>query len=100
MEWVYNESGNYWCASRPMQDGVCNFIYTISPMIGGGYIAEAMNNAYGAERVAVKSKRKSSIKPSVFHDLNKLMNDIEEGKILWLYTGFCNCVGKVTKEEY
>ena len=100
MKWEYCESGNYWCASRLMPDGVCNYIYCIYPEMGGGYTADAMNNAYGAERVAVKSKRKKSMKPSVFYDLSKLMRGIEDGKQLWLYTGYCNCIGKVTKEEY
>lgn len=98
MEWTYDERGNYWCASRDYGDGRCSFIYTIVPMMGGGYVAEACNNAYGAERVAVKSKR--CVKRSVFHDLAKLMKNIENGNTLWLYTGYCNCIGRITKEEY
>lgn len=34
MQWEYSDSGNCWIASRPMWDGVCNFIYTIFPMMG------------------------------------------------------------------
>jgi len=98
MKWVYSESGNYWCASRKMPDGVCNFIYTIHPMMGGGYVAYACNNAYGAERVAVRNRY--CTKESVFSNLEKLMKDIENGNTFWLYVGYCNCVGMVTKEEY
>ena len=98
MEWTYSKRSMYWCASRKMPDGVCQFVYTIHPDDRGGYVAYAMNNAYGAERVAVKSY--SCTKQSVFEDLEKLMADIANGNTLWLYTGFCNCVGKVTKEEY
>lgn len=98
MEWKYNKSGNYWCASKPMQDGVCDFIYTIYPMMGGGYIAEANNNAYGACRVAVRNRY--CTKQSVFSDLEKLMEDIESGNTYWLYQSHCNCVGTITKEEY
>ena len=101
MKWDYDKRGNYWCASRLMPDGVCNFIYCIVPTEDGkGYTADAMNNAYGAERIAVKSKNRKTFKPSVFSDLHKLMSDIEKGRQLWMYTGFCNCVGKVTREEY
>lgn len=98
MEWIYSESGNYWCASRPMFEG-CNldFIYTIFPMMGGGYTVEACNNAYGACRVAVRHK--NCVKASVFHDLAKLMKDIENGNTFWLYTSHCNCIGEITKEE-
>ena len=97
MKWEYCENGNYWIASRPMQDGVCDFIYTIFPMLGGGYVAEASNNAYGACRVAVKNK--NCVKESVFNDLVELMKDIENGNTLWLYTSHCNCIGEITKEE-
>lgn len=97
MEWEYSERGNYWCADRDYGDGCCSFIYTIFP-VKNGYIAEASNNAYGAERVAVKNK--NCKKESVFKDLEKLKKDIEDRKILWLYTGYCGCVGKVTREEY
>lgn len=95
--WGYCKSGNYWCASRDYGDGCCSFIYTIFP-VKNGYVAEACNNAFGAERVAVRNKK--CTKESVFTNLEKLMKDIENGKIFWLYTGFCNCVGKVTKKEY
>lgn len=97
MKWDYDKRGNYWCASRPYHDGVCDFIYTIFP-VENGYIAEACNNAYGAERVAVRNV--NSKKQCVFKSLKKLMKDIEDENIFWLYTGYCNCVGKVTKEEY
>ena len=95
MEWTY--SNGYWCASRPMPDGVCQFIYCIHP-VNGGYTADAMNNAYGAERVAVEDIY--CTEESVFENLEELMKDIENGNIYWLYTGFCDCVGEVTKEEY
>ena len=98
MKWEYSKNtGGYWCASRKMPDGVFDFIYCISK-VENGYIAEASNNAYGACRVAVKNNR--CVKESVFHNLEKLMEDIKNGNILWLYTSHCNCVGKVTKEEY
>lgn len=97
MEWKYSESGDYWIASRPMPDGVCRFIYTIYPMISGGYIAEASNTGYGACRVAVRNK--NCIKESVFNDLAKLMKNIENRNTLWLYTSHCNCIGEITKEE-
>lgn len=97
MKWDYDKRGKYWCAARDYGDGCCSFIYIIF-QIKNGYIAEASNNAYGAERVAVRNS--NSKKQSVFKSLEKLMNDIENGKTYWLYTGYCNCVGKVTKEEY
>ena len=99
INWSYDRRGNYWCGSRLMPDGVCNFIYTIFP-VDNGYTAEAMNNAYGAERIAVIEKDHKSSSPSVFKDLNKLMTAIEKRTIYWKYTGFCNCIGKITKEEY
>ena len=98
MEWEYSESCNCWCASRLMPDGVCNFIYIIHPMMGGGYTAEASNNGYGACRVAVEDS--SCTEPSIFYDLNDLMQRIEDRTIYWLYTSHCNCAGKVTTEEY
>ena len=98
LKWDYDHKG-YWCASRDFGDGCCNFIYCIVPT-DGGYIADACNNAYGAERIAVSSYAHKTNKPSVFKDLDKLMADIESGKQLWKYTGFCNCVGKITREEY
>lgn len=98
MQWDYDKRGNYWCASRKMPDGICQFVYTIYPDDRGGYVAYANNTAYGAERVAVKNY--TCTKASVFKDLEKLMADIENGNTLWLYTGFCNCVGTITKEEY
>lgn len=97
MDWEYSESGDYWCASRPMPDGACSFIYEIYPMLGGGYTAEASNNAYGACRVAVKNTKCK--KASVFHSLSNLMKKIENNEIYWLYVSHCNCVGEVTKEE-
>lgn len=95
MEWTY--SNGYWCASRLMPDGVCQFIYSIFP-VDGGYTADACNTAYGAERVAVEDIY--CTEESVFENLEELMKDIENGNIYWLYTGFCNCVCEVTKEEY
>lgn len=97
MKWDYYKRGNYWCASRDYGDGCCSFIYRIYPT-KNGYTADACNNAYGAERVAVRNR--NCTKESVFKNLKKLMEDIENGKIFWLYTGLCNCVGKITKEEY
>lgn len=97
MEWDYSKRGNYWCVARDYGDGCCSFIYTIFKT-KDGYTAEACNNAFGAERVAVRNK--NCTKASVFKDRKKLMKAIEEGKAFWLYTGFCNCVGKITKEEY
>ena len=99
MKWKYSESGNYWIASRPMEEGSnCDFIYTIYPMMGGGYTAEAENNGYGACRVAVKDWYCEEA--SKFYDLVDLMKRIENRDILWLYTSHCNCVGEITKEEY
>ena len=98
MNWEYDQSANCWCASRLMPDGVCNFCYIIFPMMGGGYVAEACNNAYGARRVAVENP--SCTEQSRFYDLTNLMQMIENRDIYWLYTSHCNCIGKVTKEEY
>ena len=98
LKWEYSESANCWTASRLMPDGVCNFVYKIFPMMGGGYIAEASNNAYGACRVAVENA--SCTEYSIFDDINDLMTRIENRSIYWLYTSHCNCIGKVTKEEY
>jgi hypothetical protein len=104
MEWKKSKlsSGKYyWCASRPYHDGVCNFIYTIYESENGdGYYARACNNAFGASRIAVKSKNRKTEKPSVFKNLNNLMSAIEKGEILWMYISHCNCIGKITKEEY
>ena len=33
-------------------------------------------------------------------ELESLMKKIEDGKCLWLYTWYCNCVGEVTTKEY
>jgi hypothetical protein len=99
ISWSYDKRGNYWCGHRLMPDGVCNFIYCIYPE-GEGYTADAMNNAYGAERIAVSRKDHKSNRPSVFKDLHKLMKAIENNTIYWKYTGFCNCIGEVTREEY
>lgn len=98
MKWEYNEKGNYWCSSRPMDDEVCIFFYTIYPTQNGGYIAEANNNAYGACRVAVKDEYCEE--QSVFNDLNDLMIRIENRDVYWLYVSHCNCIGEITKEEY
>lgn len=102
MEWRKSklaDGGHYWIATRPYHDGVCNFIYFIYES-EKGYWAEATNNAYGAERVAVIKKDHNSSRPSIFKDLNKLMRAIERRTVYWKYTGFCNCIGKITKEEY
>lgn len=100
LTWDYDKKG-YWCASRLMPDGVCNYIYCIVPTEdGSGYTADAMNNAYGAERVAVSRKDKKKMQPSVFKNLKQLMRRIENGTQLWMYTGYCNCIGKITTEEY
>lgn len=97
IRWSYDERGKYWCGDRDYGDGCCSFIYTIF-QVEGGYVAEACNNAYGAERVAVWNER--CTEQSVFKNLEKLMKGIEQGIVFWLYTGYCNCVGKVTREEY
>lgn len=97
MKWTYDKRGNYWCASRPFGDGFHSFIYTICP-VENGYTAEACNNAYGASRVAVRNT--NCTKESIFTNLEKLKTDIENGKVFWLYTGCCNCIGEITKEEY
>jgi hypothetical protein len=97
LEWTYNKLGNYWCASRDYGDDCCSFIYCIH-RVNGGYIADASNNAYGACRVAVKNERCK--KESIFNDLEKLMMDIANGDMLWLYVSHCSCIGKITKEEY
>lgn len=98
MKWEYSESGNYWIASRPMEEGSnCDFIYTIYPVMGGGYVAEAINNGYGAYRVAVRNKYCET--QSVFDDLEILMRAIENKIVWWLYISHCNCVGEVAMEE-
>ena len=97
MKWNYNKKGNYWCASRDYDGGSGSFIYTIFAT-ENGYTAEACNNVYGAERVAVRNTH--CTKASVFSNLEKLKTNIENENIFWLYTGFCNCIGKITKEEF
>lgn len=96
LKWEHVVKDNYYIASRDFGDGCHDFIYHIFP-VEGGYVAEACNNAYGAERVAVEDEYCE--KQSVFKNLRKLMQDIENRNAYWLYTGFCNCVGEVTKEE-
>lgn len=99
LRWEYSKRGKYWIASRPMENGSpCDFIYFIYDLGNGEYMAEAENNGYGARRVAVK--RENCIRASGFRDIEKLKKDIEDRNILWLYTGACNCIGKVTKDEY
>lgn len=97
MKWKYDKNG-YWIASRPYGDRCCDFIHTIYGDEKEGYTAEACNNAYGAERVAVKNKLCD--RESTFFSLDKLKERIENGTQLWLYTGYCNCVGEITTEEY
>lgn len=97
LEWIYDKRGNYWCASKDYGDGCCSFIYCIH-QVAGGYVADASNNAYGACRVAVKNEHCK--KESVFKDLERLMTDIANGDMLWLYVSHCSCIGKITKEEY
>lgn len=122
LNWEYSETtdlyGNKWrtyCASRPAEDDGEN-VYSISGRENGPFYARAFNNAYGGELVAVKSERTPIIKevqrrhkngersvlvpgsPYTEKQLPKLLKDIENQKQLWLYTGFCNCVGKVTTE--
>ena len=102
MEWKKSKlaNGRYcWIASRPYHDGVCDFIYFIYET-EKGYCAKASNNAFGANRVAIKSKNRKTEKPSIFKNLNNLMSAIEKGEILWMYVSHCNCIGKITKEEY
>lgn len=88
--------------SRKMLDGICNFIYQIYKNEDGTYSAMANNNAYGAERVAVKSRNCKNQYGSKYKEseLKDLMKNIENGKCLWLYTSHCNIVGKVTTKEY
>ena len=93
MNWEYSKSGNYWIATKPYYDNISDFIYVIHPVMGGGYIAEATNNALGCPRVAVRNRQ--CTKASVFNNLAKLMSDIENGKIYWFYESY----GDVTKEE-
>lgn len=98
MTWEHSKDG-YWIASRPYDKiGICDFIYTIYGNEKDGYTAEACNNAYGAERVAVENKWCD--KESVFYSLDELKERIENGTQLWLYTGYCNCVGEITTKEY
>lgn len=98
MEWEYSKDG-YWFASRPM-DEMFDFIYCIYGNEEKGYTAEANNNAYGAERVAVRNKNCKN--PSKFKSLNNLKKRIENGTQLWLYTGYCsdNILNEVTTKEY
>lgn len=88
--------------SRLMPDGVCNFIYHIYKDDDGNFRADATNNAYGAKRVAVKSRNCKNIYGSKYKEseVKNLMNNIENGKCLWLYISHCNVVGKVTTMEY
>ena len=88
--------------SRLMPDGVCNFIYEIYKDDDGNYRAEASNNAYGAIRVAVKSRNCKNVHGSKYkeNEVKDLMKNIENSKCLWLYVSHCNVVGKVTTMEY
>lgn len=88
--------------SRLMPDGICNFIYHIYKNEDGTYSVTADNNAYGAERVAVKSRNCKNKYGSKYKEseLKALMKDIENGKCLWLYVSHCSIVGKVTTKEY
>lgn len=99
MIWEYDKNG-YWISDKPYGDGVSDFIYTIYGNETDGYTAEACNNAYGAERVAVKNKNCKN--PSKFKSLSNLKKRIENGTQLWLYTGYCsdNILGEVTTKEY
>lgn len=95
----WEKHSSYWRGDRDYGDGYSFYLYYIFP-VENGYIVEACNNIYGADRVAVKNKR--CVKGSVFKGLEKLMGDIENGNILWLYTGRCSIwqKGKITKKEY
>ena len=88
--------------SRKMPDGICNFIYQIYKNEDGTYSAIASNNAYGAKRVAVKSRNCKNQYGSKYKEseLKDLMKNIANGKCLWLYTSHCSIVGKVTTKEY
>lgn len=100
MKWEYSKKG-FWIASRPMDEENPNgsdFIYIIEGNKKIGYKAEAHNNGYGAYRVAVKNK--NCCKASIFHNLKELKKNIENKEQFWLYAGACNCIGKITKEEY
>ena len=96
MDWKYCKEGNYWIASREMPNSNCDFIYCIYDF-DGKYTVEAENNGYGAKRVAVVSE--DSEKGDFFFDLEKLKKEKKKKNILWLYTGSCNCIGLITKEE-
>lgn len=118
MIWEFCEkySQPTWIASRLMPDGVFNFIYTIIEVNQGKYIATACNNAYGANRIAVKSQSSKKVSDfgehdgdfefcvnldgDIFTNLKQLKESIEDGTCLWLYTWYCNCEGEVTTEEY
>ena len=93
MKWEYDENGKYWIASKDYGDGCCEYIYTILP-VKNGYIAEVIDNAFGLERVAVKNELCNE--GSVFKNLKKLMEDIENKNILWFYPS----LNEITKEEY
>lgn len=97
MNWKY--SNGHWCATRPYHDGICDFIYAIFGNEKDGYTAEATNNAFGAHRVAVRSRR--CRKESIFNSLEELKEKIENGTQLWLYTGVHDrCFGEITTKEY
>ena len=98
MEWEYIKNNNCWMASRPYGDNCSEFVYTIYGNNTIGYTAEAYNTAYGADRVAVENIWCE--KESLFYSLDELKERIENGTQLWLYTGYCNCIGEVTTKEY
>lgn len=95
----WEKHDGYWRGDRDYGDEYSFYLYYIFSA-ENGYVVEACNNKCGADRVAVKNKR--CVKASVFKNLEKLMSDIENGNILWLYTGRCSIwqKGKITKEEY
>lgn len=60
---------------------------------------------FGAEenfKHSVKSRNCKNIYGSKYKEseIKDLMNNIENGKCLWLYVGHCNETGRITTMEY
>ena len=85
-----------WVASRPMDDGACDYIYDIYGNAKDGYWATRCNNGWGENCVAVA--RINCKKESRFKSLEKLKKSIETKSVLWLYVSHCNCIGRISKE--
>lgn len=97
MKWDYSKRSNYQRTTRDYRGGYCNFIYAIFKT-KVRYTAEARVSTFRAKSVAVRNKK--CTKESIFKDHKKLIKAIVESKVFCLYIGFCNCVGKITREEY